>query len=104
MSQTTRLAKSGFLPRSRERGILYSAGFTPLELRRRSNIFRVMFTLDIKGDWDLPNGRLKQEWAKHTDSDLSYAAGKQKELLDRIQQSVGETREAVEKVIKEFCK
>jgi uncharacterized protein YjbJ (UPF0337 family) len=63
-----------------------------------------MNTLDIKGDWNLTKLKVKQEWAKLTDSDLPYAVGKQKELLGRILQSVGETREAIEKVIKEFCK
>ena len=60
-----------------------------------------MTTLEIKGDWNITKGKLKQKWAKLTDDDLQYAVGKQEELLGRIQKRTGETREAVEKAIKE---
>ncbi len=62
----------------------------------------IMTTLEIKGDWNITKGKLKQKWAKLTDSDLQYVEGKQEELLGRIQKRTGETREAVEKVIKDF--
>ena len=60
-----------------------------------------MTTLEIKGDWNITKGKLKQKWAKLTDDDLQYSEGKQEELLGRIQKRTGETREAVEKAIKE---
>ncbi len=60
-----------------------------------------MNKLEIKGDWNITKGRLKQKWAKLTDNDLTYVEGKQDELIGRIQKSTGETREAVEKAIKE---
>ena len=60
-----------------------------------------MNTLVIKGDWNITKGKLKQKWAQLTDSDLQYAAGKQDELLGRIQKRTGETREAIEKAVKE---
>ena len=62
-----------------------------------------MNTLEIKGDWNITKGKLKQKWAKLTDDDLQFAEGKQDELLGRIQKRTGETREAVEKAIKESC-
>ncbi len=60
-----------------------------------------MTTLEIKGDWNITKGKLKQKWAKLTDDDLQYSEGKQEELLGRIQKRTGETREAVEKAINE---
>ena len=60
-----------------------------------------MNTLEIKGDWNITKGKLKEKWAKLTDNDLQYVEGKQDELVGRIQKSTGATREAVEKVIKE---
>jgi uncharacterized protein YjbJ (UPF0337 family) len=63
----------------------------------------IMTTLEIKGDWNITKGKLKQKWAKLTDSDLQYVEGKHEELLGRIQKRTGETREAVEKAIKESC-
>jgi uncharacterized protein YjbJ (UPF0337 family) len=56
-----------------------------------------MTTLEIKGDWNITKGKLKQKWAKLTDDDLQYVEGKQEELVGRIQKRTGETREAVEK-------
>ena len=60
-----------------------------------------MNTLEIKGDWNITKGKLKQKWAKLTDDDLQYIEGKQEELVGRIQKRTGETREAVEKAIKD---
>jgi uncharacterized protein YjbJ (UPF0337 family) len=58
-----------------------------------------MTTLEIKGDWNIIKGNLKQKWAKLTDDDLQYIDGQQDELLGRIQKRTGETREAVETAI-----
>ena len=58
-----------------------------------------MNKLEVKGDWNITKGKLKQKWAKLTDSDLTFVEGKQEELLGRIQKRTGETREEVEKAI-----
>jgi uncharacterized protein YjbJ (UPF0337 family) len=63
---------------------------------------RPMTKLEIKGDWNIIKGNLKQKWAKLTDDDLQYIDGQQDELLGRIQKRTGETREAVESAIKEY--
>ena len=63
-----------------------------------------MTTLEIKGDWNITKGKLKQKWAKLTDDDLQFVEGKQEELLGRIQKRTGETREAIEKAFKESTK
>ncbi len=60
-----------------------------------------MTTLEMKGDWNITKGKLKQKWAQLTDDDLQFAEGKQEELLGRIQKRTGESREAVEKAIKD---
>jgi uncharacterized protein YjbJ (UPF0337 family) len=62
-----------------------------------------MNKLEIKGDWNITKGKLKQKWAKLTDDDLQFVEGKQEELLGRIQKSTGESREAIEKAIKGAC-
>ena len=60
-----------------------------------------MNTLQFKGDWNIIKGKLTQKWANLTDDDLQYAEGKKDELIGRIQKRTGETREAVEKALKE---
>jgi uncharacterized protein YjbJ (UPF0337 family) len=59
-----------------------------------------MNNLEIKGDWNIIKGKLKQKWAQLTDDDLQYIAGKHDELYGRIQKRTGETREAIETAIK----
>jgi uncharacterized protein YjbJ (UPF0337 family) len=62
----------------------------------------IMTTLEVKGDWNIVKGKLKQKWAKLTDDDLQHAEGKHEELVGRIQKRTGETREAVDRAIKEL--
>jgi uncharacterized protein YjbJ (UPF0337 family) len=59
-----------------------------------------MNTLEIKGDWNVTKGKLKQKWGQLTDNDLQYQDGKTDELVGRIQKRTGQTREAVEKAVK----
>ena len=65
-------------------------------------MMRSMNKLEIKGDWNIIKGNLKQKWAKLTDDDLQLIDGKQDELLGRIQKRTGESREAVERAIDEY--
>ena len=63
-----------------------------------------MNKLEIKGDWNILKGKIKQKWAKLTDDDLAFVAGKEDELIGRIQKRTGEARENVEKALSEaFC-
>ena len=60
-----------------------------------------MNKLEIKGDWNIAKGKMKQKWAKLTDDDLQFVSGKEDELVGRIQKRTGEAREQVERAIRE---
>jgi len=60
-----------------------------------------MNNLEIKGDWNIAKGKLKQKWGNLTDNDLDYIAGKHDELYGRIQKRTGQTLANVEKAVKE---
>jgi uncharacterized protein YjbJ (UPF0337 family) len=60
-----------------------------------------MNTLQMKGNWNVMKGRLKQKFAQLTDNDLRYEEGKEEELLGRLQQRTGKTREEIEKALDE---
>ena len=62
-----------------------------------------MNKLEIKGDWNILKGKLKQKWAKLTDDDLQFIVGKEEELIGRIQKRTGEARENVERALHESC-
>jgi uncharacterized protein YjbJ (UPF0337 family) len=61
-----------------------------------------MTKLEIKGDWNITKGKLKQKWGSLTDNDLAFTKGTEDELLGRIQKRTGETREAIEKTVHEL--
>ena len=61
-----------------------------------------MNKLQMKGDWNIAKGKIKQKWAKLTDEDLQFVAGKEDELIGRIQKRTGEARENVERALEEL--
>lgn len=52
-----------------------------------------MDTLELKGKWNEIKGKIKQSYADLTDDDLRYEEGKQDELLGRLQQKLGKSRD-----------
>ncbi|MDF1571103.1 MAG: CsbD family protein [Bacteroidales bacterium] len=52
-----------------------------------------MNELQIKGRWNEIKGNLKQKYGNLTDDDLTFAEGKEDELLGRLQQKTGKTKE-----------
>lgn len=62
-----------------------------------------MSKLEIKGDWNIIKGKLRQKWADLTDDDLQFVEGKQEELVGRIQKRTGATKDEVERSIRECC-
>jgi uncharacterized protein YjbJ (UPF0337 family) len=58
-----------------------------------------MNKLNIKGNWNEAAGKLKQSYANLTDNDLLYVEGKEEELLGRLQQKLGKTKEEIHKML-----
>ena len=85
-------------------------GVTGLSGRERSEgtvqtkLSEAMNDLEMKGNWNIAKGKLKQRWGDLTDDDLDFAEGKKDELIGRIQKRTGESREAVEKALDESCR
>jgi uncharacterized protein YjbJ (UPF0337 family) len=79
----------------------YSFAFALTADQNKQPKHKIMTTLEIKGDWNITKGKLKQKWAKLTDNDLQFGEGKAEELVGRIQKLTGETREVVENAIKD---
>jgi len=60
-----------------------------------------MNTLEVKGDWNIVKGKLKQKYAQLTDDDLTFEKGQEQELVGRIQKRTGKTRSQVERALKD---
>jgi uncharacterized protein YjbJ (UPF0337 family) len=50
---------------------------------------------ELKGNWEVTKSRLKQDFALINDNDLLFTDGRQAELIDRLQDKLGKTREEV---------
>ena len=52
-----------------------------------------MTKLLFKGSWNEVKGKLKQRYGQLTDHDLTFAEGKDDELLGRLEKRLGKTKE-----------
>ncbi|MCZ4407452.1 CsbD family protein [Cryomorphaceae bacterium 1068] len=53
----------------------------------------------IRGNWNQLKGKLKQEYGELNDDDLTYAEGKEDELLGKIQEKTGKSKEQIKEFI-----
>lgn len=65
----------------------------------KKNETKIMNTLQLKGNWNIMKGKLKQKYAQLTDDDLQYIEGKEDELIGRIQRRTGKARKEIEDII-----
>ncbi|MFP4089483.1 MAG: CsbD family protein [Cyclobacteriaceae bacterium] len=61
-----------------------------------------MDDLRIKGRWNEVKGKLKQEYGELTDEDLTYAEGKEDELLGRLQRKTGKSKDELRRKINNY--
>ncbi len=61
-----------------------------------------MNKLEIKGNWNVIKGKLKQKYGELSDDDLAFVDGKEDELLGRLQTRLGKTKEEVRGEIEQF--
>jgi len=56
----------------------------------------------IEGKWKQHKGQIRQKWGKLTDDDLDMINGRREELLGRIQERYGITREEAHRQLEEY--
>jgi uncharacterized protein YjbJ (UPF0337 family) len=61
-----------------------------------------MNKLQFKGGWNEVKGKLKQKYGQLTDNDLTFAEGKDEELLGRLQTRLGKSKEELRKEIEDL--
>jgi uncharacterized protein YjbJ (UPF0337 family) len=54
---------------------------------------------ESKGNWDEQKDKLKQKFAALTDNDMLFKEGTKDELIKKLQQKLGKTREELLKII-----
>ncbi len=61
-----------------------------------------MNKLELKGTWNEAKGKLKQKYANLTDDDLTFTEGKEDEMLGRLQQKTGRSKEELREEISRY--
>ena len=56
----------------------------------------------VEGNWKQFKGKVKEQWGKLTDDDFDVIAGKRDQLLGRIQERHGISRDEAEKQVKDW--
>lgn len=56
----------------------------------------------IEGRWTQARGKVREHWGKLTDDDLDVIAGKRDQLIGRLQQRYGATKDDIEREVREF--
>jgi uncharacterized protein YjbJ (UPF0337 family) len=78
------------------------ASFCPQEATDSGSVrepFIAMNKLRLKGSWNEVKGKLKQKYGQLTDDDLTFAEGKDEELVGRLQNRLGKSKDDLRKEI-----
>jgi len=59
-------------------------------------------TQQLQGSWNRVRGQVKQKWANLTDDDLQMQGGNVDQLVGKIQQKTGESREVIEEYLEKL--
>jgi uncharacterized protein YjbJ (UPF0337 family) len=54
-----------------------------------------MNSTELKGNWNVIKGKLKQQYAELTDDDLTYVEGAENELFGRLQVKLGKSKREI---------
>jgi uncharacterized protein YjbJ (UPF0337 family) len=57
---------------------------------------------ELQGQWNRLRGQVKERWGQLTDDDLQIQGGNVDQLVGRIQQKTGETRDAIERYLNDL--
>jgi len=53
----------------------------------------------LKGNWNMVKGKLKEQYAQLKDDDLTYSEGKEDQLIGKLQEKLGKTKEEIKQMI-----
>jgi len=58
--------------------------------------------VQVKGNWNMLKGKLREQWGKLTDDDFERAAGQRDQLVGRLQERYGYNKEQAERELDNF--
>ncbi|MBW2961163.1 CsbD family protein [Mesonia aestuariivivens] len=61
-----------------------------------------MNKMELEGKWNQIKGNFKQKYGNVTDDDVTYSEGKFDEMLGRLQEKTGKSKEELQKEIEKL--
>jgi uncharacterized protein YjbJ (UPF0337 family) len=58
--------------------------------------------LQVKGNWNVLKGKIREQWGKLTDDDFEQAAGQRDQLVGRLQERYGYAKDQAERELDSF--
>lgn len=58
--------------------------------------------LQVKGNWNVLKGKIREQWGKLTDDDFEQAAGHRDQLVGRLQERYGYAKDKAERELDDF--
>ncbi len=58
----------------------------------------------IEGNWKQMSGKVREKWGKLTDDDMTVIAGKKDQLVGKLQERYGQTKEQAEKQLDDWSR
>lgn len=55
--------------------------------------------LQLEANWNMLKGKIKEKYGELTDDDLTYIEGKEDQMLGRLQEKLGKTKEEIREEI-----
>jgi uncharacterized protein YjbJ (UPF0337 family) len=57
---------------------------------------------ELKGNWQMVKGKVREKWGKLTDQDLEVIAGKRDQLVGKLRERYGHAQAEAERSVMEF--
>jgi uncharacterized protein YjbJ (UPF0337 family) len=74
-------------------------------VRRKRNRKEFAMNWDrIEGNWKQVTGKVKEQWGRLTEDDIQVIKGKQEQLIGRIQERYGITKDEAERQVKSWAR
>ncbi len=62
-----------------------------------------MITATLRETWGVIKAAMRRKYANLTDNDLAYILGREEEIITRIQEKTGASRDDLMRVLREDC-
>ena len=57
---------------------------------------------ELKGNWQMVKGKVREQWGKLTDQDLEVIAGKRDQLVGKLRERYGVAQREAERLVRKF--